>query len=110
MLRWQKWKSKTMPGSETFCILWSIQSVSDPGIYLDIQSPCSVPGRDDWRDDIKSCLRQAGGLGKPTVFLLTDSQIKEESFLEDVDSLLNSGEVPNLFPPDEKQEVMEVSG
>ena len=42
------------------------------------------------------------------MFLLTDSQIKEESFLEDIDSLLNSGEVPNLFPPDEKQEVMEV--
>ncbi|XP_043194572.1 dynein axonemal heavy chain 12-like isoform X3 [Amphibalanus amphitrite] len=65
-------------------------------------------GRQEWRDDIKATLRSAGGLGKPTVFLLTDSQIKEESFLEDIDSLLNSGEVPNLFPPDEKQEVMEL--
>lgn len=68
----------------------------------------AIPGRQEWRDDIKTSLRAAGGLGKPTVFLLTDSQIKEESFLEDIDSLLNSGEVPNLFPPDEKQEVMEV--
>ena len=67
-----------------------------------------MTGRQEWRDDIKASLRGAGGLGKPTVFLLTDSQIKEESFLEDIDSLLNSGEVPNLFPPDEKQEVMEV--
>ena len=42
------------------------------------------------------------------MFLLTDTQIKEESFLEDVDGLLNAGEVPNLFPLDEKQEIVEV--
>lgn len=45
---------------------------------------------------------------KPTVFLLTDTQIKEESFLEDIDSLLNTGEVPNLFAVDEKAELVEV--
>lgn len=53
-------------------------------------------------------LKYAGGQGKPTMFLLGDSQIKDESFLEDIDSLLNSSEVPNLFPPDEKAELMEV--
>jgi dynein heavy chain len=42
------------------------------------------------------------------VFLLTDTQIKEESFLEDVDGLLNAGEVPNLFELDEKQDILEV--
>lgn len=42
------------------------------------------------------------------MFLLTDTQIKEESFLEDVDGLLNAGEVPNLFELDEKQEILEV--
>ena len=46
---------------------------------------------------------------RPTVFLLTDTQIKEESFLEDVDSLLNTGEVPNLFAVDEKAELNEVT-
>ena len=45
--------------------------------------------------------------GTPVVFLLTDSQIKQESFLEDVDGLLNSGEVPNLFASDERAEVLE---
>lgn len=50
----------------------------------------------------------AGVQGKKTVFLISDSQLKEESFVEDIDSLLNSGEVPNLFTPDEKAEVMEV--
>lgn len=53
-------------------------------------------------------LTSAGKEGKMTVFLLTDTQIKEESFLEDVDGLLNAGEVPNLFELDEKQEILEV--
>ena len=39
------------------------------------------------------------------VFLFSDTQIKEESFLEDISNLLNSGEVPNMFPIDEKNEI-----
>lgn len=54
-------------------------------------------------------LKNAGVKGQKTVFLLTDAQIKDEAFLEDVDSVLNTGEVPNLFAIDEKQEIMEVS-
>ena len=56
----------------------------------------------------QSLLTAAGKEGKTTVFLLTDTQIKEESFLEDVDGLLNAGEVPNLFELDERQEILEV--
>ncbi|XP_058027873.1 dynein axonemal heavy chain 12 [Ahaetulla prasina] len=64
-------------------------------------------GMNEWRDDLKNLLRSAGMKGLKTVFLITDTQIKEEGFLEDVDSVLNTGEVPNLFAADEKQEVME---
>lgn len=32
----------------------------------------------------------------------------QESFLEDIDSLLNTGEVPNLFATDEKADIMEL--
>lgn len=57
----------------------------------------------------QNLLKNAGVKGLKTVFIITDAQIKEESFLEDIDSLLNSGEVPNLFAADEKQEIIEVS-
>uniref|UniRef100_A0A8C0ZKV4 Dynein axonemal heavy chain 12 n=1 Tax=Cyanistes caeruleus TaxID=156563 RepID=A0A8C0ZKV4_CYACU len=56
-------------------------------------------GTNEWREDLKVSLK--------TVFLITDTQIKEESFLEDIDSVLNTGEVPNLFAADEKQEILE---
>ncbi|VDQ15233.1 unnamed protein product [Trichobilharzia regenti] len=39
---------------------------------------------------------------------MTDTQIKEENFLEDVDNLLNSGEVPNLYTSEEKAELMDI--
>ncbi|XP_071484907.1 dynein axonemal heavy chain 12-like [Diadema antillarum] len=64
-------------------------------------------GKNEWREDLKSLLKNAGALGKPTAFLITDTQIKEESFLEDIDNLLNTGEVPNLYAVDEKQELLE---
>ncbi|XP_069101059.1 dynein axonemal heavy chain 12-like isoform X1 [Argopecten irradians] len=64
-------------------------------------------GKVEWREDIKSVLKASGCQGNTTVFLITDTQIKEESFLEDIDNLLNTGEVPNLFATDEKAEIME---
>lgn len=65
-------------------------------------------GFTEWRDDLKSFLKLAGGNGVGTVFHFTDTQIKEESFLEDINNVLNSGEVPNLYPPDEKSDVCEL--
>jgi len=41
------------------------------------------------------------------VFLFTDTQIKEEGFVEDVNNLLNTSEVPNLFPTEDKVEIIE---
>ena len=52
-------------------------------------------------------LRLAGEQGKSTVFLFADTQIKEEAYLEDINGLLNAGEVPNLFPNDEKVAICE---
>ena len=62
-------------------------------------------GMVEWRENIKEILRESGGKGDITTFLFTDSQIKEEGFLEDINNILNTGEVPNIFPPDEKSDV-----
>lgn len=61
-----------------------------------------------WREDLKKVLKESGGLGKDTVFLFTENQIKLEAFLTDIDCLLNLGEVPNIFPIDERQEILEM--
>uniref|UniRef100_T1IWC0 AAA+ ATPase domain-containing protein n=1 Tax=Strigamia maritima TaxID=126957 RepID=T1IWC0_STRMM len=53
-------------------------------------------------------LKTSGCYAKSSVFLMVDSQIKEEGFLEDIDSVLNSGEVPNVFQSDEKAEIIEL--
>ena len=49
----------------------------------------------------------AGANCKHVVFLFTDTQIKDESFLEDISMILNTGEVPNLYQQDEKTEILE---
>ena len=52
-------------------------------------------------------LREAGTKAKATVFLFADTQIKQEAYLEDINGLLNAGEVPNLFPADEKAAIVD---
>ncbi|XP_063710592.1 dynein axonemal heavy chain 3-like [Symsagittifera roscoffensis] len=64
-------------------------------------------GIPEWREDIKRLMMKSGGDGKQTVFLFSDNQIKQESFLEDVNMILNTADVPNLFAADEMIEIIE---
>ena len=41
------------------------------------------------------------------MFLFSDNQIKDESFVEDINMILNTGDVPNLYAADEKAEIIE---
>lgn len=61
----------------------------------------------EWREDMKDVLRLAGTGARPLVFLFSDTQIKYEAFVEDVNNMLNSGEIPNLFPYDERVGICE---
>ena len=63
-------------------------------------------GAFEWREDLKKCCAKPAQ-GKPTVFLFSDTQIKMESFLEDINNVLNTGEVPNLFAKDEIAQIAE---
>jgi len=61
----------------------------------------------EFREDLKTLFRSVGGKGEPYTFIFTDNSIKEEGFLEDINNILNTGEVPNIFPADEKNDVQD---
>ena len=63
-------------------------------------------GSPDFHDDLRECLKVAGVQNKPVCFLFSDSQIVNEGFLEDINNILNSGEVPNLFEGADKDAVV----
>ncbi|CAH1788942.1 unnamed protein product [Owenia fusiformis] len=63
-------------------------------------------GYTEFHDDLKKLYDIAGGQNQNTVFLFTDTQIVVEEFLEDINNILNSGEVPNLFEPDEYERLI----
>ena len=50
-------------------------------------------GMVEFRDDLKKALLDAGCDDKPMVFLMNDTQIAKEQFLEDINNVLNTGEV-----------------
>jgi len=52
-------------------------------------------------DDLRNLNRSCGKQGIKMSFLFTEAEIKDESFLEIINSLLTTGEVPGLFRKDE---------
>lgn len=44
----------------------------------------------------------SGVSGQALAFTMTDSQILNETFLEDINNLLNTGEIPNLMLNEDK--------
>ncbi|XP_059580544.1 dynein axonemal heavy chain 6 isoform X2 [Alligator mississippiensis] len=61
---------------------------------------------ESFHEDLRKLYKMAGVEDKDMVFLFTDTQIVVEEFLEDVNNILNSGEVPNLFEKDELEQVL----
>lgn len=63
----------------------------------------------EWREDMRKKLFLSCGIDEqPTVFLLNDTQIIMEAFLEDINNVLNNGEIPNLYSlPEDIMEVMD---
>ena len=54
-------------------------------------------------DDFRELYKIAGQQGKGVVFLMSDAEVKDENFLEIINSILMTGEIANLFPKDELQ-------
>ncbi|OMJ85153.1 hypothetical protein SteCoe_13621 [Stentor coeruleus] len=61
-----------------------------------------------WRDDLKNALKFAGMKNERVIFLLVDTQIIDEQMLEDVNNVLNSGDVPNLYKQDDMEDITSV--
>lgn len=59
-----------------------------------------------FRDDIRKCYWNAGVQNYPTVFLINESQIHNEQFLDDLSNMLNSGDVLNLFEGEDYEKVV----
>ncbi|KAJ3125137.1 Dynein heavy chain 1, axonemal [Nowakowskiella sp. JEL0407] len=62
-------------------------------------------GANEWKEDLKKVLLWAGMDAKPTVFLYCDTQIISEACLEDVNNILNSGDVPNIYTAEELDKI-----
>lgn len=61
----------------------------------------------NWPEDLQALQRKCGVDNRPTTFLFVDTQIFTESLLEDLSSILNQGEVPNLFGAEDKAKITE---
>ena len=65
---------------------------------------------ENFREDLKELFFRAGLEGENVAFLLNGSQIVDESFLEDINNVLNSGEVPSLFEHEDRIRILEGMG
>jgi dynein heavy chain len=54
------------------------------------------------KEDIKNLYEMAGPGGKSVTFLLTDAEIKSETFLEMINSMLATGEIPGLHSKEDR--------
>mmetsp|Transcript_28329 Transcript_28329/g.25142 ORF Transcript_28329/g.25142 Transcript_28329/m.25142 type:complete len:530 (+) Transcript_28329:1264-2853(+) len=66
--------------------------------------------KDSFKEDLKKLMKKAGIERKAVTFIITDSQIADEIFLEYINNMLNSGEVPNLFKKEDLDEIFKEVG
>ena len=61
-----------------------------------------------FRDFVKELMFETGinEKNRSTAFTMTDSQILSETFLEDINNVLNTGEIPNLLLPEDKDKIL----
>ena len=55
----------------------------------------------DFKENLQQMYMRAGVKGIGTLFLFTDQQVVDERFLVLLNDMLSSGDIPDLFPPEE---------
>jgi dynein heavy chain, axonemal len=89
------------------------QSLSRLATFIADYKPASIEvvkgyGMQHWRDDAKKALMQAGVDNRATAFVFVDTQIVNEQMLEDINNILNSGDVPNLYKTEDFEPLFKV--
>ena len=60
----------------------------------------------NFKEDIQKMYKRTGVKGEGVMFLFTDSQIVDERMLVYINDLLSSGEIPDLFPQEDRDEIV----
>ena len=60
----------------------------------------------EWREALRNLLTRAGAHGERIVLTLDESQVKDDSMLDDVAAFLGTGGIPGLFMDDESKAVV----
>jgi dynein heavy chain len=63
-------------------------------------------GQEQFKEFIKELMFLSGIDGQQICFTLTDTQIVNEGFLETINNVLNTGEIPNLMLPEDKDKII----
>ena len=71
-------------------------------VQIDEQRISSVK---DFRHKLKSVIKHVGCKAEPTAFVLTEKSIYSEDFLEDINVMLNDGQMTNILSKQEKSEI-----
>lgn len=60
---------------------------------------------DSFKEFMKELMKKSGIELMGISFVMTDTQIIDEAFIENLNNLLNTGEIPNLWLPEDKDEI-----
>ena len=83
------------------------KSLATLSSFIAFQSETLQVDQKNWLEELQKVMKLGGIEQKETVFMYSDTQILKESMVEDISNILNNGEVPNLFPPEEKMKIIE---
>ena len=61
----------------------------------------------EWREDLKKLLVEVGAGNTKVLFVLKDYEINNDIYFENINNILNSAEVPNLFTTEDKDAILE---
>ncbi|CAD7932621.1 unnamed protein product [Amoebophrya sp. A25] len=63
-------------------------------------------GWNEFKEDLRTVLKKCGVQDKTNTFLFCDTQIVKEQFVEAMSNILNSADVPNLYPAEEMDQIV----